>query len=144
MKYTYITASLLALLPVSSVSTQAAMQAPSIVIDNTIDRLFESGNVYANFSHPYSHTDNTSAIVSQFKSDKWLRKTNFRYIECEEWIPQNIEEILDHYLSVSANVQFPIIVYGTDTKSEKTNFYVTIVCIAQGVSKAIQIRGPNA
>ncbi len=144
MKYTYITASLLALLPVSSVDTQAKNTVPAIIVNNTMSHWFESDTVYINFSHPYSHTDNTSAIVSQFRRDKWLRKATPRYIDCEEWTSQNIEEILDHYLSVSASIQYPVVLYDTDTKSEKTSFYVTIDSIAPTVSKAIQIRAPNA
>lgn len=54
------------------------------------------------------------------------------------------EDNLENQLYRASFIQFPIIIYGTNIKSEQINTPVTIDRIAPTIAKAIRIRAPNA
>lgn len=54
------------------------------------------------------------------------------------------EDSQEKYISRTAYVPFPIIIYGVGTKPERVNTPVTVDRIAPTIAKAIRIRAPNA
>lgn len=120
MKYSYITASLLALLPVNDCTAQVIQDAPKLVVNITIDqlrsdyletfaplyskngfkRLLENGRVYTNSSYPFTPIDRSSAIASLatgttpyyngIVGQKWLNRESLRPVNCEDGNPTNL------------------------------------------------------
>ena len=120
MKYTYITASLLALLPVAQTKAQVVNPAPRLVVNITIDqlrsdyleafsplynnngfkKLLQDGTVYSICSYPFSPIDKASAIASIYTGtvpyyngitgNKWLDKETLRPVDCENGTPENL------------------------------------------------------
>ncbi|MDO4934434.1 MAG: alkaline phosphatase family protein, partial [Prevotella sp.] len=54
------------------------------------------------------------------------------------------EDYQEDQLYRASFIQFPLIIYGTDIKSERINTPITIDRIAPTIAKAIRIRAPNA
>lgn len=112
MRYTYITASLLAILPISEAAAQAMSSAPKLVVNITIDqlrsdyleafaplygkdgfkKLLSDGKVFTDPSYPFAHPDCASAVAAivtgtspyynGIVGNRWLNRETLRPIFC--------------------------------------------------------------
>lgn len=97
-------------------------------------------NVYTSLQLSADNNSNTYKIRNGFHPE---RNGDLLIEVTPGWRMLN-EDYREEILYRASFLQFPVIIYGTDIKSEHINTPITIDRIAPTIAKAIRIRAPNA
>lgn len=97
-------------------------------------------NVYTSLQLSSDNNQNTYKIRNGFHPE---RNGDILIEVTPGWRLIN-EDYQEDQLYRASFIQFPLIIYGTDIKSERINTPITIDRIAPTIAKAIRIRAPNA